>query len=180
MEQKNLGYNVIVAGMQNDAGSVGIGLSGTIPWKISEDMARFKKITTGASVIMGRKTWESIPRKFRPLQERFNIIVSTTMVEECNSATIVARNLRQALDIAYEKLNPVFIIGGESLYSEAISSYPGELNKLYFSLIHNIDELKFDTFFPLSDYIERCGLKVQTMIESNRHDFYVYVKNDSI
>ena len=64
-------YNVIVA-IDNDNG---IGKNGTMPWRVPEDVAWFKKITTGHTVIMGRKTWESIPKKFRPLPDCNNIVL---------------------------------------------------------------------------------------------------------
>jgi dihydrofolate reductase len=73
-------FSIIVAATQ----SRGIGYNGSLPWRISGDMAYFKKVTTETmdkskrnSVIMGKKTWLSIPEKFRPLSNRLNIVISS-------------------------------------------------------------------------------------------------------
>merc|ERR1719421_691737 len=75
--------SVIVATTQKG----GIGKDGTLPWKLPEDMAHFKKVTTAApegkmnAVVMGRKTWESIPEKFKPLPGRINVVLSRKAAE---------------------------------------------------------------------------------------------------
>lgn len=96
----------------------GIGLKGQLPWKLSADLKRFKKLTTGHVVIMGRKTWESIPEKFRPLPNRLNIVLTTQLGYEAKGAE-VCRNLVDALLTAPPDLT-AFVIGGESLFQEAI------------------------------------------------------------
>ena len=71
-------FNIIVAVDSNN----GIGLNNKLPWIIREDLNFFKMMTTGKKnnvVIMGRKTWESIPEKYKPLANRFNIILSNTL-----------------------------------------------------------------------------------------------------
>jgi dihydrofolate reductase len=55
-----------------------IGRDGTLPWHLPEDMARFRALTTGATVLMGRRTWESLPPRFRPLPGRRNLVLSRT------------------------------------------------------------------------------------------------------
>ena len=97
----------------------GIGKSGDIPWRIAEDMRRFRTITTGNAVIMGRRTWESM--KQTPLTHRVNIVVSTTL-SSVNGASI-AHSFEDALRMAdNNKVDKVFIIGGSSLYRQALES----------------------------------------------------------
>lgn len=81
-----------------------IGNAGGIPWYIPEDLRRFKAMTTGHAVIMGRKTWESLPAKARPLSNRLNLVVSS-------SGLSPSQALKQA-----QQAEQVFVIGGESLY----------------------------------------------------------------
>jgi len=86
-----------------------IGKAGTIPWHSKKDFAKFRRETLDSPVIMGRKTWESLPKK--PLPGRFNIIVSSTM--ECREDAAVVRSFPEALALAKEEaLDRLFIIGG--------------------------------------------------------------------
>ena len=64
---------IIVAATSKDGG---IGRDGTLPWRLPKEMSYFAKVTTGHAVVMGRKTWDGIPTKFRPLKDRTNIVVS--------------------------------------------------------------------------------------------------------
>lgn len=71
-------FSIVIAVSKN----LGFGLNGQLPWKLSQDLQYFRKITThypNSSVIMGRKTWDSIPAKYKPLPNRKNIVVSTTL-----------------------------------------------------------------------------------------------------
>lgn len=92
-----------------------IGLNGVIPWFIPEDLAHFKSLTKGHAVIMGRKTWESLPVK--PLPGRLNIIVTSDRNYQAPNATI-SDSLEGAIEAAkilgFEK---AFIMGGSSLYA---------------------------------------------------------------
>ncbi|XP_060080827.1 dihydrofolate reductase-like isoform X3 [Ylistrum balloti] len=112
--------------------SRGIGINGKIPWRLRKDMEVFKKITTETKdpdknnvVIMGKKTWLSIPEKFRPLPKRINIVLSRNMIETPSGAYL-ARSFKEAVamvtgkgDFA-EKVENVYIIGGSSVYKEAM------------------------------------------------------------
>ena len=94
-------------------------------WKLPEDMAFFKRTTMGNPVIMGRKTWDSIPRRFRPLQGRTNIVVTRQSDWHADGA-LVAHGLEEALEMALESVsaNPhglrAFVIGGAELYALAL------------------------------------------------------------
>ena len=98
-----------------------IGNNGTLPWRIKEDMQLFKEITMdvdGSSVLMGRNTYESIPEKFRPLPGRLNIVVSKKLPPEPN--IIICSSLDEAIDRAIDYQKPIFVIGGVSMYQEAL------------------------------------------------------------
>jgi dihydrofolate reductase/thymidylate synthase len=103
----------------------GIGKNGTLPWPhIKADMERFKSFTDGGIVIMGRKTYESLPDKARPLRNRLNIVVSTTTYEkDYPNSVVVTKSLSDALDYVMTASWPskkTFVIGGSSLYAEAV------------------------------------------------------------
>src|SRR3989344_512770 len=99
-----------------------LGLKGKLLWRLPDDMQRFKETTTGHPVIMGRKTWESIPEKFRPLPERTNIIVTRQTGYEAPGATMVS-SLPAACAAAAQAAgsDEIFVIGGGEIYSEALS-----------------------------------------------------------
>jgi dihydrofolate reductase len=97
-----------------------IGKDGAMPWHLPEDLAHFRQLTQGAPVIMGRKTWDSLPARFRPLPGRTNIVV--TRQEDWNQiGTQRASSLRNALEIA-EQTNPAtaWVIGGAQIYAQAL------------------------------------------------------------
>jgi dihydrofolate reductase len=87
-----------------------IGASGRIPWHISEDMKRFKALTLGKTVVMGRKTWDSLPRK--PLPGRDNIVITRDAAWKADGAT-VAPSPKAALAAA---AGDVMVIGGAQIY----------------------------------------------------------------
>ena len=90
-----------------------IGRDNGIPWHVPEDMARFKEITMGHTVIMGRTTWESLPSKFRPLPGRRNIVVTRQADYTAEGAEVVT-----SLDEA--PLDDAWVIGGSQIYGLAI------------------------------------------------------------
>ena len=118
---------------QTDAGI--IGRDGDMPWYVPEDLAHFKKVTLGAPVIMGRRTWESFPPRFRPLPGRTNIVISRSVTEaEERDGALWVPSLDAALYAARDAAGaPVeatpadtaavdaWILGGGSVYAEALS-----------------------------------------------------------
>jgi dihydrofolate reductase len=92
-----------------------IGAGNRLPWHLPEDLKRFRALTTGHTVVMGRKTWESIGK---PLPNRQNIVVSRQPDLRIDGAA-VARSLDEALSMA-RMPDPVFVIGGEALYRSAL------------------------------------------------------------
>ena len=106
----------------------GIGKDGDLPWHIPADLKHFKKVTTDTTktgsknaVIMGRKTWESIPAKFRPLADRVNVVLSKTMTEPPAEGVLVFPTLDTAvLELSKdEAIDQLFAIGGAGVYKEA-------------------------------------------------------------
>lgn len=119
-----------------------IGNNNRLPWSLKADMVHFRELTTGWPCVMGRKTWESLPK--RPLPGRPNIIVSRTMSPGTAEGAAVLPSLPQAIEhcAGYDK---VFICGGASMYREALP------------LAHTIELTLIrqpydgDTFFPEID-----------------------------
>jgi dihydrofolate reductase len=91
-----------------------IGRSGGIPWQLPEDMARFKALTMGHTVVMGRRTWDSLPAKFRPLPGRKNVVLSRQAGFMADGATVV-----QSLDDALSDPD-AWVVGGEQIYTLAL------------------------------------------------------------
>jgi len=131
-----------------------LGKDNKLLWNIPEDFKRFKDLTSGHIVIMGRKTYESLPEKFRPLPNRISIVVTRN-----NQFTILARSYKDSkvvicnsLEAAIQKAKSyksqvtsfeVFIIGGASIYAQGITC----ADKLYLTLIDK-EYPDADAFFP--------------------------------
>ena len=119
-----------------------LGKDGELLWRLPDDMRRFKELTIGHPVIMGRKTWESLPEKFRPLPERTNIVVTrwagyaanATVADSLSGAFLAAAGAPGA--------DETFIIGGGELYAAALPY----ATRLYLTLVDA--EAEADTFFP--------------------------------
>ncbi|MBS0293489.1 MAG: dihydrofolate reductase [Proteobacteria bacterium] len=97
-----------------------IGKDGTMPWHLPEDLAHFKTLTQGHPVIMGRKTWDSLPARFRPLPGRANIVV-TRQADWHEIGAQRASNLREALLFAEQTATTTaWIMGGAQIYAQAL------------------------------------------------------------
>ncbi|MBM7278658.1 dihydrofolate reductase [Gordonia rubripertincta] len=110
-------------GREADGKGAAIGRDNTIPWRVPEDMARFKEKTLGNPVIMGRKTWDSLPPRFRPLPGRTNIVVTRNADWSADGA-LTARTIDEALSRA--EGDTVGVIGGGEIYRLAMD-YATEL-----------------------------------------------------
>ena len=95
-----------------------IGKQGTLPWHLPEDLAHFKRTTLGCPVIMGRKTWDSLPPKFRPLPGRVNVVITRQAGWQAAGAT-VAHSLEAAMALC-EAHADVWVIGGAQIYEQAL------------------------------------------------------------
>ena len=119
-----------------------IGRNNALPWSLKADMERFKKLTLGWPCVMGRKTWESLPK--RPLPQRPNIVISRSLPAAFVPGAAVFPSLQEAVQhcSAYEK---VFICGGASVYAEALPL----ADRIELTVIHR--QYEGDAFFPEID-----------------------------
>jgi dihydrofolate reductase len=107
---------LVVAAAENGV----IGKDGAIPWRISDDLKRFKALTMGAPIVMGRKTWDSLPKK--PLPGRANIVV-TRQAGWAAEGAVTAHSLEDAIAKANvtEEAEEIFVIGGAEIYAAAMA-----------------------------------------------------------
>ena len=98
-----------------------IGDGGTIPWHVPEDLAHFKELTLGGTVVMGRRTWQSLPPRFRPLAGRRNVVVTRDRSWSAEGADVV-HALDEILDAAGSVAGsaPVWVIGGGEIYTQSL------------------------------------------------------------
>lgn len=153
----------------------GIGKNGQLPWVLPMDLKHFKEITSKVTnsskrnaVIMGRKTWDSLPVKFRPLPNRVNLVLSKAGVSNLPEGVLSAGNLDQALEeLSKSDIENIFVIGGAQIYAQAITHPSCE--KL--CVTHVRGEYHCDAFFPpiskdffpisASEEYEESGIKFQ-------------------
>lgn len=128
---------IIVAVSENGV----IGKDGDIPWHYPEDLKHFKEKTTSHSVIMGRKTYFSLPKNYRPLPNRKNIVLSRSDPELPDEVEL-ANSLEEAWGIAEEFSDKTFIIGGANIYEQTLD----KADKIVLTRIH--EEYEGDTYFP--------------------------------
>jgi len=126
--------SAVVAASENGV----IGREGGLPWHVSSDLKLFKEITLGKPVIMGRRTWESLPRK--PLPGRRNIVITRRADFVAESAELV-HSVDEALAVCAGEAE-VSIIGGGQVYAEAMS----RTDRIYLTRIHL--DVDGDTFLP--------------------------------
>lgn len=191
-----MSVKLIVAMCKNN----GIGFNNKIPWKISEDMGYFSKKTSGNYlgdgdkknvVIMGRNTWESLPKKYKPLPRRFNIVltrnVQSLLVLDQRDIAFLS-SIDNAMNLCYgqgekgEKIskmksvscnfNDIWIIGGSSIYQEFIKRDMNiELSKYYITYIDK--DYECDTYFPLLENMNKYYItrfEKQKCIDNNTPD----------
>ena len=146
-----------------------IGRGNRLPWKLSSDMTRFKELTEGDgfnSVIMGRKTWDSLPDAFRPLPERVNIVMSRDTDWQAEGAE-TALYIGRAIELAYaEGSDECWVIGGAQVYGMFLE----RMEEIHVTTVHTSGsgEVKFpewDRGEWSEEVVERVGTD-----EDNEHD----------
>ena len=145
----------------------GIGKNGQLPWHISEDLKNFKRLTLNSTIIMGRKTWESLP--FKPLPKRRNIVLSSKPLKdvECYNSVGNCLSVLQKDDV-----QNVFVIGGEQIYSEFLPF----ADELHITLIKEKTD-GVDKYFPIQLYeIESKFDKTEERILSQVAIYFKYTK----
>jgi len=157
----------------------GIGINGKLPWKISNDLRYFQQITTNTpkdkknAIIMGRKTWESLPKK--PLPHRINVIISSTVTGNdisIDKDVLVCTSFENALtELKNFNVHKIFVIGGGQIYNIAID-HP-DCSYIYMTKIIYPDNIDFDTVFPL-ERVNSNFKKVATS-EVIKEDIYKFI-----
>lgn len=156
-----MALSLIAALAQNNC----IGKDGKLPWSIPEDMQHFKDITTGHVVLMGRKTWESIPLKFRPLPNRTNVILTRDPTYTVPDGVIVCTSLTDVIQkFSNEK---ILVIGGADIYRQTIDIADT------LSITHVYQDVSGDAFFP---EIKKDVWKETEREERNGFAFVTYKK----
>lgn len=131
----------LIVAMDRDRG---IGRDNDLMWHLPEDMKFFRETTTGNVVVMGRKNYESIPERFRPLPNRENVVLSRNAAYEAEGCLMFTSLESCLAHYAGETDRTVFIIGGGQIYSEALALHC--VDEMY---ITHVDEVfGADTFFP--------------------------------
>ncbi len=149
----------------------GIGIKGAIPWRIPKDLKHFSRTTTFTrdtlkinAVIMGRKTWSSIPKGLRPLPNRLNVVISSAMTKEtCDSnekadqsLILICRSFEEAIQTILEnyssRVESIYAIGGTSIYAEALKYPAGFLKRIYLTRVFT--DVECDTFMEPADFLE--------------------------
>ena len=168
--------SIIVAASTN----LVIGKNNDLPWHIPSDLKRFKELTTGKRVIMGRKCWESIPSKFRPLPNRNNIVISRDYTYVADGAFVLS-DLNQFI-IEYSDSNGFnygtredFVIGGAEIYKQFFPI----AKKLYMTEV--LGEIEGDTYLEGFNPEEWNLTNMSEPLEENgfRFIFKEYVKKVS-
>jgi len=140
-----------------------IGNKGKLPWRIPEDLKRFKELTLEHSVIMGLNTYLSLPKKFRPLPDRKNIVLSDRDYDE--KGIYVARSIDEALRLC--DCEESFVIGGASVYEQFLPlSQRMELTRVH-------GEIEGDVFFPEVNWSE--WKETETKLREG-YSFHSYVR----
>lgn len=125
------------------ADNLAIGKSNNLPWNLPADLKHFKELTTGHAIVMGKRTFESLPKG--PLPNRKNIVLTSIMSEGVNEGYFEADSLEDALYLC-EHEEKVFIIGGATVYHQCID----KVNYMYITWIHK--DFTADTYFPVIDF----------------------------
>ena len=150
-----------------------IGRDGGIPWRLAEDMARFRELTMGHPVVMGRRTWESLPDQFRPLPGRGNVVVTRNPDWSAQGADR-AGSVEEALALL-ESEPKVFVIGGGEVYAATLP-FADEL------LLTEIDaEIEGDTTFPAWNPMEfeETSREEEVSADGTRFAFVTYRRPDA-
>ncbi len=135
-QNKNQTVTIIAAAAENDA----LGKNNDLPWHLPDDFKRFKKLTTGHHIIMGRKTFETFPE---PLPNRVHVVVTRDKNYK-NPGAVVVHSIREALELAKHDDQP-YIIGGGEIYKQSLEY----ADKIELTRVHS--EVTADTFFPKVD-----------------------------
>lgn len=172
-------FNIIVAVDLKQ----GIGKNGTLPWHLPADMEHFKQVTESTeseskknAVIMGRKTWESLPDKFRPLPRRLNVVLTHNKNLSLPEGVLKAKGLAEALALLdkgkfKDSIETVFVIGGGEIFKEALTN--PNCRKIYLTQV--LSDLGCDVFFPeFKNAFQENFVSAYIIEDSIKYHFAVY------
>lgn len=125
-----------------------IGANNDLLWHLPRDMRFFKETTMGHTVVMGRKNWESIPTKFRPLPGRKNIVITQNKEYQADGASVI-HNLDEIKRQLSKEEKTCFIIGGAQIYELALQK--NIIDEMYITHVHQTFE-NADAFFPFVNW----------------------------
>lgn len=162
---------------------MGISSYGKIPWHIHSDLTHFKQVTKDSVLIMGRKTWESIPVNKRAFKDRKAIVVLSSTItsfdtingnENQNTPVVVSNNLNEAILKSFSffddlELPSIFICGGSRIYQEAIEKFMYMMEAIYITYIN--DDFMCDNFFPLSSFDPTIYYNMQMLFSKHKKDY---------
>lgn len=144
----------------------GIGKNNDLMWHLPADMRFFKATTTGHVVVLGRKNYESIPERFRPLPDRENAVLTRNKNYRAPGC-IVFYSLEECLEhYQRETERTIFIIGGGEIYKQALET--GVVNELYITHVDKVYDA--DTFFPKTDLSGWSATTVQLQQPDEKHE----------
>ncbi len=157
MFQNNI--SLIIAIAENNA----IGKDNALIWHISDDLKNFKRLTSGHSIIMGRKTFDSIGR---PLPKRNNIVITRTKDLEIEGCHVV-NSLTQAFELAsgLDGSEEIFVIGGANIYEQALP----HVSKVYLTKVKASPEA--DAFFDLSHFSDWKVIERESVSKDEKNEF---------
>ena len=142
----------------------GIGKNGQLPWYNPEDLKNFKKLTLNSTIVMGRKTWESLP--FKPLPKRRNVVFSSRILEDVETYNNINQFMKK-LDA--ESIKKIFIIGGSSIYKVFYEF----ATHLHMTIVNDITD-GIDTFFPINNTEIKNKFQKIDEIKLNEKSIYTY------
>ena len=165
--------SLIVAISNNRA----IGKDNQLIWQLPKDMKFFMDSTTSHPVIMGRKNYESIPEKYRPLRNRTNIIITRNKSFEANGCLVVNSIEESLRCMNFRDTEEIFVIGGGEIYKKFL-----DLNLIDRMYITHIDEFfEGDTFFPKIELSEWKEVKIDKRKKDENHNYdFTFIRYDKI
>ena len=144
----------------------GIGKDGALPWHLTGDLKHFREVTCATKsprkkniVLMGRKTWQSIPKQFQPLHDRINVVLTHNPNLYVPEGVLKSQSFTQVLEMVRSErlkniIENVFVIGGQQVYEETLKYK--ECQRLYLTCVHG--KFNCDTFFPeFGDQFEKVS-----------------------
>lgn len=158
----NVRFHIVVAYSQNRA----IGKENKLLWHLTDDMKFFKKLTIGKTVLMGRKTYESLPERFRPLPNRKNLVLSASKpIEHKENLFWIGDDQKLKEYCQHNPLEDIYIVGGGEIYRKFLPI----ADTIYATEVETTIEA--DTFFPQIDHSEWISSKIESHPKTEFNDY---------